>query len=301
MILVNCDKISKHQQSQQSALFFFLMIMMIVEFEYSKSGRREIFPKNEVWVLILILIYYFAIINLYSLMVKLAPKGAQDPVDPSLQMKVFLFLSLRSDNTLSLDASSPPKKTPIPKSMPSDSSQETKSLPRPSSGTTWVDNSKPKELKVKFLPSTRSLKEDPIMSKPLESSWDISQELTITTCTKSTEMSLSMEQLVNSTLRWQETTELHLTPSLSSRPQFSTRKTKSEDQDQSNTETQTSNSQFWELLQEPATGDTEPSLKPTAPTPSTNDRDRLFKSLSFIFTHLQKRSSIEKNQYNCWW
>lgn len=37
----------------------------------------------------------FVINNLLSLMVKLALKGAQDPADPSLQMKVYLLISYR--------------------------------------------------------------------------------------------------------------------------------------------------------------------------------------------------------------
>ncbi len=78
-------------------------------------------------------------------MVKLSLKGAQDPKDPSLQMKVFTSIILRSDSTSCLDANSPPKQSPIPKYMLSDSSHQTKSSPKPNSGTISVVNSKPKE------------------------------------------------------------------------------------------------------------------------------------------------------------
>ena len=67
-------------------------------------------------------------------MVKLALKGAQDPKDPSLQMKVLLSKTLRLGNILYSDANFPPIKTLTPKSMPSDCSPETKLSLRPSSG-----------------------------------------------------------------------------------------------------------------------------------------------------------------------
>ena len=82
-------------------------------------------------------------------MVKLALKGAQDPTDPSMQMKVFISITLRFVSISSLAAKLPPSKTPIPKYTLSDSSLATKSLPRLSSGTISVVSSRPKELKDK--------------------------------------------------------------------------------------------------------------------------------------------------------
>ena len=98
-------------------------------------------------------------------MVKLSLKGAQDPTDPSLQMKVLIKIILRFDSISSLDAKLPPKKSPTPRSMLSDFLLSTKSSPKPNSGTISVVNSKPKELKDKSSALMKSLREDPIMSK----------------------------------------------------------------------------------------------------------------------------------------
>ena len=99
-------------------------------------------------------------------MVKLAQKGPQDPVDSSLQMKVSLFVTLRLDNTSLWAENYPLNRIPTPKSMPSDSSPETKSSPNLNSGTISDVNSRPRVPKVKFCQSTRSSNADPITSKP---------------------------------------------------------------------------------------------------------------------------------------
>jgi hypothetical protein len=74
-----------------------------------------------------------------------------------------------------------------------DSSLPTKLLLNLNIGITSEDNSKPSQLKVKFLLSTKFMKKDPITLKLLESFLDINPELESITCTKSTEMFLSME------------------------------------------------------------------------------------------------------------
>lgn len=71
-------------------------------------------------------------------MVKLSLKGAQDPADSSLQMKVLHEFILRQGSILSLDANYPPNRSPVPKYMLSDSSLPTKSSPSPNSGITCV-------------------------------------------------------------------------------------------------------------------------------------------------------------------
>jgi len=69
-------------------------------------------------------------------MVKLAPRGSQDPSDSSLQMKVYLISIFRSDNISLWVENNPPNKTQLQKSMLSDYSPETTSSLNPNSGIT---------------------------------------------------------------------------------------------------------------------------------------------------------------------
>ncbi len=96
-------------------------------------------------------------------MVKLSLKGAQDPADSSLQMKVITFLRLRLDNTWYWAANCPPSKNPTPKSMLSDCSLATMWSPNPNSGTTCEDSSKPRAHRDRFFQLMRYLNADPIM------------------------------------------------------------------------------------------------------------------------------------------
>lgn len=143
-------------------------------------------------------------------MVKLAPRGSQDPSDSSLQMKVYLISIFRSDNISLWVENNPPNKTQLQKSMLSDYSPETTSSLNPNSGITWEDNSKQKALKDKFYQSTKSLKKDQTTLKLSVLFWDINPEQATTTCTNNTEMSLWMEPSVNSTWKWVVITELIL-------------------------------------------------------------------------------------------
>jgi len=84
-------------------------------------------------------------------------------------------------------------------------------------------------------------------------------------------MSLSMEPLVSCTPKWQETIVPLLIPFLSSEPQFSIKRRRSEDQEAFNTGTTMLSSQFSELPPEPATKDTDQCSRPTDPIPLDND------------------------------
>lgn len=170
-------------------------------------------------------------------MVKLSLKGAQDPTDPSLQMKVFISINLRSGNISYLDASYPLKRKTTPKYMQSVFSLETKWSPNLNSGIIWEGNSRLRALKVKFLQLMRSSKADQAMLKPSELSWDMSQGQETTTCTRNTEMLPWMEPWVNSMQKWQETIVPLLIQFLSSELQFSTRRMRLEDPNPSNSET----------------------------------------------------------------
>ena len=120
-----------------------------------KKGRLGDVMKLANWFLVVSYCLVFGameinilqLINYNSLMVKFTLKGAQDPADSSLQMKVLLYFSLRRGSILFWDGKYPPTKTPAPKYSPSASSLPTKSLPNPSSGTICAVSSRPRVLR----------------------------------------------------------------------------------------------------------------------------------------------------------
>ena len=152
-----------------------------------------------------------------------------------------------------------------------DSSQEIMSSPNPNSGITWEGYSRPRALKVKFFQLTKSSKKDQTILKPSESSWNINPEPEFITCINNTETPTWTAPWVNCTKKWLVTTELHQTQFQLSELWYWTEKTKSEDPDPTCSERTDLSSLFSEPLIEPVKTDTKPSLKPTDPTPSSND------------------------------
>lgn len=176
-------------------------------------------------------------------MVKIVQKGAQDPADPSLQMKVQLEL-FRFANILLWEDDSQLSKNPIPRSTPFDSSPAIMLLPNPNSGTTSAGSSKPKAHRDKSSPLMRSFRGGPTTSRLLALFCATNPELATTTCIRSTGMSRWMVRSASCIRKWPATIVLLQILSRSSGLLSSTRKTRSGGQGPTSSETASSNSQF---------------------------------------------------------
>jgi len=91
------------------------------------------------------------------------------------------------------------------------------SLPDPNSGMRWKDKTRSESARVKSSLSVRFSRETPMQLRTTESSLSILPEQVLWTCSKNTEVTLFVVQLVKCTLKWLVDTAPEVTQFTSSR------------------------------------------------------------------------------------
>ena len=154
---------------------------------------------------------------------------------------------------------------------------ESESLPRtllsldPSSGTTWRDNTKLEDPKVKSFQLVRFSRENQTPSRTMESCLDILQVPVSSTCTKSIEMLPFAEPSPKCTVKWLEDTVPEETPSISSKLSFN------QTQRSSELEPPNTHSFLWNIQRSPTSRELQltPRSQPSLPPDQQRSEQRV--------------------------